>query len=296
MAVATLVSHPLLVALALALSPDWVFQVWREGALVVVGYSWDSEVTERRRRLIGYLVTFLGCAHLLRESFQCVAGLLSEPLHAVRQAGAETLDRVRQALRGVTTAAVAAAATVIVPGVLVASESPSAARRAVVRLGVALGAILVGVHFAPPTWSARAARWSRRLARGPWASREERVVQSWGALVAASNAGAIRRVRWAVVQRLQRKWHRLGVFLQVCPWAADFRRAFPSGRARRAWSPGGTDPFHDWPVGPLLRWQPLLRDLRERAEAQGAYGPPAPPVIDCTTLLQPTWRPQRTPT
>ena len=95
-AVATLVTHPSIVALALFFSPDGVFHCWREGALVVQGYSWEEEAGVTRQRLLTYLVTFLGCAQLLRVTLECVAGLLSEPLQAVSQAGAEALDRLRQ--------------------------------------------------------------------------------------------------------------------------------------------------------------------------------------------------------
>ena len=44
----TLVTHPSLVALALILPPDGVFHCWREGALVLPGYSWEDEAHATR--------------------------------------------------------------------------------------------------------------------------------------------------------------------------------------------------------------------------------------------------------
>jgi len=305
---ASLATHPSLVALALVLLPDRVFHCWREGALVLPGYSWGEEADATRRRLLTYLVAFLGCTQLLRSTIEGAAGLVSRPLQAVSQAGAEALDRLLLKGRGFTPGTLAGLATIAIPGVSVALSSPGAASAAAVSAGTILCAVLAVVYFALPNLSARVVScgqfwaWVRRSAPNGRAPR------NWEALAVAAEETAVRHARWAVVQRLQRKWHRLGVKLQVSPWAREFRGAFPNERARRSWRPaalrwwlnatgpswdrpsadprdprvGGSraqtlDPFHDWPTGPRLRWWPR-------------YGPgyaPYEPHADAVPLRRP---------
>jgi len=75
----------------------------------------------------------------------------------------------------------------------------------------------------------------------------------------------------AVVRRLERRWHTLGVRLRTSSWAVGFRSYFRNATERRSWAPslfrwwaGDTrprpdlNPFYDWPCDRpgTLRWSP----------------------------------------